>query len=163
MVRIPFKPRKRTIVGGLVVVGIVIGAFLSGMLPGFGTGSGDGDGSKVSVSTSHPISSTLPIDERTEIVSSETLPTDPDVLEVVVKDESYSIRTVVAGTEKLEPAELRRIVKLAKETDGNDDGIRVVILRDKSALFLTWKTLEEELTKAGLPPDSVEVSRLQNE
>ena len=104
-----------------------------------------------------------PIDEKTEIVSTQATPSDSDVLEVVVKGESYSIRTVVDGTKKLEPADLRRIVKLAKETDGNDDGIRVVILRDPSALFLTWKTLEDELTKAGLLSDAIELSRLKGE
>ena len=162
---IPFIPRKRTIVGALLAVGIAIGVWLSGMLPNLGLGSGDGDESKASVVSTRPISSPVPVpvDERRKTVSSPSVPTDPDVLEVVVNDEIYSIRTVVGETETLEPADLQQIVELAKQAAGNNEGVRVVILRDPSALFLTWKTLEKELAQAGLRSDSIELSRLKDD
>jgi hypothetical protein len=61
------------------------------------------------------------------------------------------------------PADLPRIVKLAQNTVGNDDGIRVVILLEPSARILTWKTLEEELARAGVLSESIEVERLNDE
>jgi hypothetical protein len=166
MKNIPFLPKKRTVVGGLVAVGIVIGAWLSGLFPGFGSGSGDGEDGNAPVMTSQPIlSMAVPVDRRTdEIVPPEPPAIIPNVLEIVVRDESYWIRTVVNRTERLlVPANLPRIVKLAQNTVGNDDGIRVVILLEPSALFLTWKTLEKELTRAGVLSESIEVERLNGE
>jgi len=158
-----FRVRKRTIVGGLVAAGIVIGALMSGLLPGFGSGSGIGDGTQVAISATSS-SSVVPPDDNTDIISApDRMPKEARVLVVVIKEESYFVRTVVDGNEKIEPADLDRIVELAKATSGNKDGIRVNILRDESARFLTWKTLQEELAKAGLPSDSVELSRLNGE
>ncbi len=162
MKSIPFLPKKRTVVGGLVAVGIVIGAWLSGLFPGFGSGSGDGEGN-APVTTSQPmLSMAVPVDRKTdEIVPPKAPAIIPDVLEIVVRDESYLIRTVVNRTEKLlVPADLPRIVKLAQNTVGNDDGIRVVILLEPFARILTWRTLEKELTRAGVPSESIEVERL---
>jgi hypothetical protein len=163
MKRIPLLPRKRTVVGGLLAVGMVLGAWLSGLLPGFGLGSGDQKNAVVSVSSSNHVLPPVSVDETIKAVSAESFIVDAEVLEVVVREESYLIRLTADGSERRVPADLGRIVELAQATTGNKDGIRVVILREPSARFLTWKTLEKELAGVGLAADSIELSRINLE
>lgn len=154
-------PRKRTVVGGVLAVGIVIGAWLSGLLPGIGLGTGDKKDEVASVSTSNHVLPPVAVDETIKAVSTESLLVDPEVLEVVVREESYLIRVVANGTDRRVPADLQRILDLAQATTGNRDGIRVVILREPSARFLTWKALQEQLAAAGLDADSIELARIK--
>lgn len=163
MNRIRVLPRKRTIVTGILAVGIAIGAWLSGLLPGLGLGSGDDRDATVSVDTSNQVQSPQPVDETIKAVSTQAYIADPEVLEVVIRDESYLVRVIHNGTESQVPVNLQRIIELAQTATGNQDGIRVVVLREPSARFLTWKSLENELVAAGIPADSVDMARVRSE
>lgn len=163
MKRIPLLPRKSTVAWGLIAVGIVIGAWFSHLLPGLGLGSGDQKDAVVSVSQSSRVLDPVHVDETIKAVSAESYIVDPEVLEVVVREESYLLRVKAKGSERRIPVNLQRILELARATSGNKDGIRVIILREPSARFLTWKSLQEELTRAGLAADSIEMARIKPE
>ncbi len=144
------KVRKRTIAGSILVVGVLIGSFLSGLIPGFGIGGREGDGRGDETLAS--------LDTSTEILpTAAATGVSKDVLDVRVEDRRYSLRRVVDGKDVYEPATLDQIIELARETKGNDQGIRVRINRRPSARVVAWMTLQQELIKAGLSEHSVQL------
>jgi formylglycine-generating enzyme required for sulfatase activity len=68
---------------------------------------------------------------------------------IVPDDDPNSFRTV----------DLDEAVKLAQLTTGNDDGIRVRILRTGSARLTAWTTLHESLVNSGLSLDSIRMPK----
>ena len=161
------RPRikKTTVAGGIVAIGIVIGALLSGLIPGFGSGSGIGDGTQVGVNTTNKSTDIIEPDENTEITTATAdtlMPKENQALVVVIKDKDYFVRRLTDGKDEVVPSDLEKIVEISKNTKGNEDGIRVIILRDETARYLTWTTLKDELTKAGLSADSIELSRFSS-
>ena len=151
------KVRKRTIAGSILVVGVLIGSFLSGLIPGFGVG-GNQDGNEANTRGDETLATLANLDTRTEILpTAATTGVSKDVLDVRVEDRSYSLRRVVDGKDVYEPATLDQIIELARATKGNDQGIRVRINRRPSARVVAWMTLQQELIKAGLSEHSVQL------
>ncbi|NQV27394.1 MAG: hypothetical protein HQ518_23850 [Rhodopirellula sp.] len=159
------RPKTRTIAGGLVIVGVVLGSFMSGLLPGFGSGSGVGAQISVSgdaTSASKPKSDEeMPSEpaamEKPAIASVEPA-APPTVLETRVDNHDYLVpdNSDASGVRKVD---LDEVVKLAQATTGNDDGIRVRIIRSPSARLTAWITLHDALAKAGLAPDSIRMPK----
>lgn len=148
--------KKRTIAGGLVVAGAVLGTMISGLLPGFGAGSG------IEVTTATPTdtdSSHAPKPEdpqQTDSTDVEAAPV-PKVLEVRVDDRDYLIPdSSEAGFRR---ADLSEVITLAKATTGNDEGIRVRIIRSRSARVVAWSTLYDSLEESGLARDSIRMPK----
>ena len=160
--------KTRTIAGGLVVAGLVAGTFLSGLMPGFGVGGGNG--TQVSSSTGDSASpvETTPA-ERTDAAVETPVsqkPVEPDsiasseppaVLEIRIDGHEYLVPS--GADAAFRKAELAEILELAKTTTGNDDGIRVRIVRHKSARVVAWSTLYEELERSGFKRDSIRMPK----
>lgn len=168
-------PRKRTILGGTLAVGLVAGIYLSGMLPhlgdgiGLGTG-GDGllgkpDSQDVSVSTGDDVRKNLTANEEGEDADkskqvkprrTEEVPAD-DVLTILVEDRHYAVwrKTRKGKGNGYFPAGLDKIIDLALKAQPNDDGVRVRIIRSKSARITAWKSLQAGLVEAGIPAESI--------
>ena len=166
-------PRKRTILGGTLAVGLVAGIYLSGTLPhlgdgiGLGTG-GDGllgkpDAQDVSVSTGDDVTKNSTANEEGEDADkskqvkprrTEEPPAD-DVLTILVEDRHYAIWRKTRKGNGYFPAELEKIVDLALKAQPNDDGVRVRIIRSKSARITAWKALQAGLVEAGIPAESI--------
>lgn len=152
--------KKRTIAGGLLIIGAVFGAFMSGLLPGFGSGSGIGVQSAGSDSTS-----VLPIDVRQEpapvddpVVAKVETSAQSTVLEIRIDNHDYFVRDDSSAT-GVRGVNLDEAVKLAQATTGNDDGIRVRILRSQSARLSAWTTLFDSLMRAELSQDSIQMPK----
>lgn len=152
------RPKTRTIAGGLIVIGAVLGTMMSGLLPGFGSGTG------IAVQTSGTPSSSptsIPQDEPEPDVQPEpskvkTAP-PPEVLEVRVDDREYLIPD--QNADGFRRAELSEVIELAQSTTGNDDGIRVRIVRSRSARVVAWSTLYESLEESGLERDAIRMPK----
>tara|TARA_R110002072_G_scaffold287242_1_gene452653 strand:+ start:123023 stop:123502 length:480 start_codon:yes stop_codon:yes gene_type:complete len=152
--------KKRTIAGGLLVVGAVFGAFVSGLLPGFGTGSGIGVQSPGSDSTSTASNNASPEPapvEQPVTVNIETA-APPAVLEIRIDNHDYFVRDDSSAT-GVRQVDLDEAVKLAQVTTGNDDGIRVRILRSQSARLSAWTSLHDSLISANLTQDSIRMPK----
>ena len=175
-----FIPRKRTILGGVLAVGIAAGLYLGAKLPhmgsGFGLGQG-GDGvigqpdiSEVSVTADVTGKSASqsndpnkadaasdndhgPAPKRTEA--------DPldEVLTILVEDRHYAVWKKTRKGNGYFPVDVSEIVDLAKNSQPNDDGIRVRILRTRSARVTAWQPLQAELVKAGIRTDEILVPK----
>ena len=148
------RVKKRTIAGGVLAVGILIGAFLSGWnIPGLGTGAPE-TGSEADDTPDEFALATL--DAEVEIIPAPVpVPLTDDVVDVRIEDRSYWVRQLLAGKKVYQPAELDQIVEWAKKAKGDAQGIRVRISRRGSARVSTWETLQHELTQAGLSQSSV--------
>lgn len=165
-------PRKRTILGGTLAIGLIAGIWLSDMLPklgdGFGLGAG-GDGvlgkpdlGSVAVQVgdgSNDSESATGTNERpSKQHRTDAEPLD-DVLTILVEDRHYAIwRTTRKGNGYF-PAELDELVKIALESKPNDDGLRVRILRSTTARVTAWQKLQSELVQAGVPAEAIVVPR----
>ncbi len=152
--------KKRTIAGGLLVLGAVFGAFMSGLLPGFGSGSGIGvqsAGSNPNVAApTETAREPAPVEEPVN-TNVETM-APPTVLEIRIDNHDYFVRDESSAT-GVRQVNLDEAVKLAQATTGNDDGIRVRILRSQSARLSAWTSLHDSLINADLTQDSIRMPK----
>lgn len=152
--------KKRTIAGGLLVLGAVFGAFMSGLLPGFGSGSGIGvqsAGSNPNVAgPTETAREPAPVEEPVNTNVETTAP--PAVLEIRIDNHDYFVRDESSAT-GVRQVNLDEAVKLAQATTGNDDGIRVRILRSQSARLSAWTSLHDSLINADLTQDSIRMPK----
>lgn len=164
--------KKRTMIGGLVVAGIVLGTLISGKIPGFGSGTGianeaPGTAPKAVETSEKPKDdSAIPKDEpvpapvATVEKPAQKKPDEPketpeplDFIDIMVDTSNYSVSR--GGVGNYRDLTLSQILTLAKMTTGNDDGLRVRILRKKTAKYLSYATLRSELVAAGVEADSI--------
>lgn len=146
---------KRNAGIGIVAIGIAIGMYLNGWFKGTGTGS-SGDSETVSSTDDQsrdeddrPMLASTVTETSTE-VSRETK--SNNVLELIVAKDSYEVKRESSAPE---PVELGRVIALAKETTGNDAGIRVRIFKRKTSLPTAEIALKEALEQADLPDESI--------
>ena len=166
-------PRKRTILGGTLAVGLVAGIYLSGMLPHLGDGIGLGTGGDgmlgkpnvqdISVSAGDDAEKKSTSNEESEDADTskqvkprrpEEAPAD-DVLTILVEDRHYAVWRKTRKGNGYFPADLEKIIDLALKAQPNDDGVRVRIIRSKSARITAWKALQAGLVEAGISAESI--------
>lgn len=172
--RVPAMRIKRRLVGGIATLGVIIGAYFSGLIPGLGSGSGDGDGtagpSDTTVSTEaaeqpaeapaqpEPTEATEPATPPTTAASEPAAPAEPpkiETLDVYVDGRSYAVPLRNGGHRRVSAAV---IMRLAKSTTGDEDGIRIRVLRTKDARYTSWAQLVQELEDTlGIPKDAISV------
>ena len=168
-------PRKRTILGGTLAVGLVAGIFLSGKLPHLGNGIGLGTGGdgllgkpsveEVSVNVGDEAKSSAAHDDDEadngkppKPKRTDATPRD-DVLTILVEDRHYAVWRKTRKGNGYFPVEVSEIVDLARSSQPNNDGIRVRILRTRSARVTAWQPLQAELVKAGIRTDEITVPK----
>jgi len=81
-----------------------------------------------------------------------------EVIDVLIDGQTYFFRPAGGEQncpEKYRPIELSELIRLAKQAHGNHDGIRVQIARRKASRASAEQRLEDELTKARLPRNSL--------
>jgi hypothetical protein len=154
--------KKRTIAGGLLIVGAVLGAFMSGLLPGFGSGSGirvQGTGDDSTRASQSATDETPREPAQVEVpVVVDVKSSPPIVLEIRIDNHDYIVPDDDTAT-GVRTVDLDEAVELAQLTTGNDDGIRVRILRSGSARLTAWTTLHDALVKSGLSLDSIRMPK----
>lgn len=165
-------PRKRTVIGGTLAVGLIAGIWLSGKLPhlgsGFGLGTG-GDGvlgqpntSNVVILAEEGVSKPGSINDSAEHgrkpKRTDAEPLD-DVLTILVEDRSYAVWRKTQKGNGYFPAELDELIPLALNATPNDDGLRVRILRSESARVTAWQKLQSDLVQAGVPADAIVLTK----
>ncbi len=168
-------PRKRTIFGGVLAVGIAAGIYFGDKLPhlgsGFGLGSG-GDGligkpdvSNVAVKASDSTKSHD--DGETEESQDEQRParvrqpTAPDhippddVLTVLVEEHHYSVWKKTRRGNGYFPTQLPALIEMALKTPTNSEGLRVRVVYTKAARYPAWHALQQKLVAAGVPAETI--------
>ena len=173
-----FIPRKRTILGGVLAAGIAAGLYLGAKLPHMGSGFGLGQGgdrvigtpdiNDVSVKadvTGKSVSQTDDRDKDDTLSDQSLVPkrieADPldEVLTILVEDRHYAVWKKTRKGNGYFPVDVSEIVDLARRSQPNNDGIRVRILRTRSARVTAWQPLQAELVKAGIRTDEILVPK----
>ncbi len=142
---------KKTMAGGVVILAIGLGLWLSNLFNGLGPGGEDdgiGDTSTVSVNL-----------EDAELVSesgsASPLPAQA-VPTVLISDREY--RLVIEnedGSTSQVPTSVEQIVTLARDATPDADGIRIEIKREGSSRAATEAELDAALSAAGLSAASI--------
>ena len=139
-------PKKRTIAGGLIVIGIGIGSYFNGLIPNFGgTGIGLNVDSKDSTdsSDSNPVTS----DKQFEV---------PKIVDVIIDGYGFAILQVGDGNPSYHQIELEKLIDLAKRAPGDADlGIKVQVSQTKTARVSAENKLKDALASAGLSDDEI--------
>jgi hypothetical protein len=150
--------RKRTAAGGVLVVAVLVGVWLSGLFRGFGPGGGGGNGEgEASHRAEFPVSAEAP---ETRPDQDPNAPAEPArVVDVLIDGERYSVRRAIQGGAAWRPAELDEIVRLATNAPGNEQGLKVRIRRRSTSLPSAEQRLEEALLQGGL--SSTEVYKVE--
>jgi len=168
-------PRKRTILGATLAAGLIVGIWLSDKLPhlgsGFGLGSG-GDGilgkpdvSPVAVQASDGTNKSESNNNNSDEgnaklqFSSADPPPDDGVLTILVDGRHYAVWRSSDKSNGYHSAELAEVVQLALNAKPNDDGLRVRIQRSESARVTAWQKLQTELVQAGVPAESIVLTK----
>ncbi|MBI1314082.1 hypothetical protein GC176_22530 [bacterium] len=154
--------RKRAFAGITVVLAVAIATILNGGFPGFGTRNGnaheDGSTAKVVASTAPatPPATEVPAESKPEAAPKPEEKPAPKselkVLDILVAGHDYQISIRGKGYTTFP---LNQILTVAKSTTGNEDGIRVRILRRDSARVVAWSRLYEALEEAGIGKDAI--------
>ncbi len=161
-------PRKRTILGGTLAIGLIAGIWLSDKLPhmgsGFGLGSG-GDGilgkpdvNNVAVQAGDGSTKSDTEEQGSKPKRTDAEPLD-DVLTILVEDRHYAVWRKTRKGNGYFPAELDELVQLSLSAKPNDEGLRVRILRSESARVTAWQKLQSELVQAGIPAEAIVLTK----
>lgn len=156
--------RKGLVVAGgiLVAIGIYLGTLFQGWELGVGE-SGTGDKSPQAVSS--PSRGPSLSDLADESASEGTSPPDASAertaepvsgstkrLDVIIDGREYLL--VSSEGQSPQSISLEKLVGLIPAATGDDDGVRIRIIRRKSSRVTTELALQEKLTEAGVPADA---------
>jgi len=150
--------KKRAFVGGVVVVAVVLTTFFTGIIPGFGRGSSS-DGTSPTPVQAETSSGDSPEGEAAATEGDPPIPIPPEpagpppeVVQVVVEFDRIRLQ-IADGRYKV--AAVSEVVETALKATGNEDGIKVRILRKASAKVVTWSMLRSELENSGIASSAI--------
>ena len=151
--------KRAPVLGGIAILAIVLTTFSTGVIPGFGTGSGQGDGTMQVVQSEADDGAVQPANPETPTSEETPKPVPPkpvaapaEVVQIVVEGDEFRLKH---SDDIYRVALISRIVKDALSATGNEDGIKVRILRKKNAKYVAWSTLENELEKSGIKASEI--------
>lgn len=149
--------------GGILILGIILGQFF-GLTPGINTDSGSGEGEEQTETAEDPQailasseSDIVPILIQPEPNQHKSQSESPlKVLDILIEDRSYLIKSADQPQKQYRPAEIAEIIRLAKQTTGDEDGIHIRVYRKGSARVTPESQLKDELKKAGLSTQKID-------
>lgn len=144
--------RKR-VAGAGILVAIGIGMWLSSLFKGLGPG-GEGEGigrsETVSVNTDTSEVSVDTATERTPTNAGRESLVEGVVPTVLIDGRQFLLQGGAGGEENFRPTDIEEIVRLARQAQPGEDGIRVSIKRRRSSRVLAETELKDALSRAGI-------------
>ena len=163
------KTTTKAASGGVIVIAAIL-ALLFFRGPGLGTGESDSENEtsgtdRPAMATTEPVtttggSPTTPsespdvTDDSGGLTPDEQKALSGKVLGILIDEYSYRMEVPGDATPIYREAELQRLVQLAKQADGDSNGIRVRILRRENARASTEEQLKLELSRVGINSDA---------
>lgn len=164
------KTTTRAASGGVIVVAAVLALlFFRGLGMGSGEGESEDTGSdRPAMATTEAPASNRATDTKPQMPTKSPGVTDdsggltPDeqkalsgnVLGILIDEYSYLMELPSSSDSLYRPAELDRLLQLAKQAKGDSNGIRVRILRRENARASTEEQLKLELSRIGVKADA---------
>lgn len=150
---------KKRVAGGVVLVAVGIGIWLSNLFQGIGPGgSGTNVGMNPQVAVSLDAADVPPEESESSSSSTEGVAAIPagGLPVVVIDDQVYFLEVRREGTTEYQPTSLDKIVELAKNSRPNADGLRVQIKRRGSSRPSAEAALDAALREAGLQEEQIQ-------
>ncbi|WP_339731159.1 hypothetical protein [uncultured Gimesia sp.] len=153
--------------GGVLILGIILGQFF-GLTPGINTDSGPGESETTTESTTESAAESQAIlaSSESDIVpiliapepkrAKSQLEVPLQVLDILIENRSYLIKSAVQSQDGYRPAEIDEIIRFAKQASGDEDGIRIRVYRKGSARVIPESQLKDALKRAGVPQQSID-------
>jgi len=155
--------KRRRVAGGLVGVGILIGALIWSWLPRFGgplafVGEQGSPTNEANQEKSLP--EAPPAEDRADRPAeperdASPRPANPQVLQVLIDGREYFVQASGSSTGDYRPVSLDELVALALNATGDEDGIRVRITRRGSSRATAEMALRDRLVAAGLTDEAI--------
>lgn len=144
------SPVKKALAGGGVILalGVLLGMFMK--LPGWGGGT-----TMLSTTSGDQSGTTTTNKDST---TDQGLPT-AGLITVLIDDRDFSLAKKSGDELTYEAIALEEIVELAKDLPGNEDGIKVRVLRKETARATAEANLRNALIDAGLDAGSIYMPR----
>lgn len=157
------KSTAKAASGGVVVVIAIIALMF---LRGPGTGSGENEGEGLSpvkppmASTDPPVENENPeavVEDTAEggLTPDEKKALSDSVLGILIDDWDYLLEVPGESESIYRPTELDRLISLARQAEGDSNGIRVRILQRESARPKAEQELRQKLSEIGISADAV--------
>jgi len=153
------KTTARAATGGVIVVAALLVLMF---FRGAGSGTGDGDSSNRSPSMVTTDAPTDGFEEPTEakladggLTADEQKALSDQVLSILIDEHDYLMEIPDDDTTIYRPAEIERLVELARQAEGDSNGIRVRILQRESARPSAEEKLKLALANAGVDVDAL--------
>lgn len=144
--------KRRMQVGVVLVIAVAAAlSYFTGFPPGLGGGSG-GDGN--SSSDANDVRADVSGNRPSDATPTDDLPTS--VVHVVVEKNGYTLKLIDGESIKYQSVELDRIIELARQATGNDNGVRVVLTSRRAARPPAENLLKSKLLDAGLTEVQIE-------
>lgn len=149
--------RLRNVAGMALILGVAIGIWLADWFQGLGTGKSGPSSLQVSLGTDG--ASELPAREEigppTRVVSESTTKDEPSTgaIELTAIIDGHEI--FLKNSLEESPISAPQLASLVREADGNEDGIRLRILRRRSSRVSTETALQDALREANVPDAAV--------
>jgi len=136
------KKRPVVLVSGVLGVGLLIGMF-NVLLPDWNTPGDGGDPENSQDASAEP-----PDAQASIVPASSTAPTVLEKLDILIDGRKYLIKS--GKTSVYTELKLEELIQKAKATTGDEDGVRVEVVRRENARASAEEALRDGLLKAGL-------------
>ena len=153
------RSTARAATGGVIVVAALLALMF---FRGAGSGTGDGDSSNTSPSMITTESPTDAAEKPTEakladggLTPDEQKALSDQVLSILIDEHDYLMEIPDDDSTIYRPAEIERLVELARQAEGDSNGIRVRILQRESARPSAEEKLKLALASAGVDVDAL--------
>jgi hypothetical protein len=153
------KNTARAAAGGIIVVAALLALMF---FQGAGSGTGEGDSSNPSLSMVTTESSSDGAEDPTDaeladggLTADEQKALSDQVLSILIDEHDYLMEIPDDDATIYRPAEIERLVELARQAEGDSNGIRVRILQRESARPSAEEKLKLALATAGIDIDAL--------
>ncbi|HIE98474.1 MAG TPA: hypothetical protein EYG03_17210 [Planctomycetes bacterium] len=153
------KNTARAAAGGVIVVAALLALMF---FQGAGSGTGEGDSSNPSLSMVTTESSADAAENSTDadladggLTADEQKALSDQVLSILIDEHEYLMEIPDDDAIIYRPAEIERLVELARQAEGDSNGIRVRILQRESARPSAEEKLKLALATAGIDIDAL--------
>ena len=148
---------KKRVGGAIVLVAVGIGIWLNSLFTGIGPG---GEGTNVGLSpdlavnvetSEKPMESTASDQPSNVSIPAGSVPT------ILIDDRQYLLQLGDSIEESFQPIEISEVVRLAKEAQPGQDGIRLHIKRRETSRASAESALTDALREAGVPDNAIQM------
>ena len=162
----PMKSTVKAASGGAIVIAVILALFFF-KGPGLGSGDGTSDNNSTAMATTQPPgqstntttpplgSDTIEPKENGGLTQDEEKALSGHVLAILIDEHNFLMEVPTDSGPVYRPAEIKRLLELAKLADGDSNGIRIRLLRRENARASAEEQLTLDLSRIGIQESAI--------